>query len=119
VATVSVSELTGAALDWCVAMSIGLVAALYNSNDIEYFKDDIQVYEDGFSPSTNWTQGGPLIDKYHVFLEKFPQSQWLAKAYDDEWCRGKSEGPTALIAICRAVVTLKLGKTVEIPEELK
>jgi hypothetical protein len=54
-----------------------------------------------------------------VFLEKFPQSQWLAKAYDDEWCRGKSEGPTALIAICRAVVTLKLGKTVEIPEELK
>ena len=68
---------------------------------------------DRYSPSTDWAQGGPLIE-LGIAVSFGPQwtavhSQRLGRCY---------YGPTPLIAICRCYVASKLGDEIEIPEEL-
>ncbi|WP_165856722.1 phage protein NinX family protein [Marinobacter sp. JSM 1782161] len=74
-----------------------------------------------YSPSTNWSQCGPLIFDEMVCIEHF-RPEWgdyFAVAWTQD-CRvpRKLEGATPLIAVCRAVVAAKLGDEVEIPDEL-
>lgn len=71
-------------------------------------------YAEGFEPSTNWAQGGPILQNHIGALEDFAGEGWTA------CCMGHSvDGNTPLEAVCRAYVTAKLGETVEIPDELK
>ena len=99
------SELTGAALDWAVAKCEG-------------YRLDL-VPEGTYTPSTNWSQGGPIIEREGFCIQPF-SGGWECfvahRLFEDD--HHHSKGPTPLIAAMRCYVASKLGDDVEIPEEL-
>ena len=100
---IKTSELEGAALDYAVAVATGEVAGGW------------------YSPSTNWSQGGPLVSRrISILVDVF--GDWYAEASEGMYGRPLEEfdgqGPTALIAAMRAIVASEIGDTVDIPEEL-
>ena len=117
------SELTGTALDWAVAKCEGLAVSARATK-----------WRDEHCPhkySTDWSQGGPIIEREHMALGSTPDG--LCSAYAPEGTRWikyadkaveyfqwayKQQGPTPLIAAMRCYVASKLGDEVEIPEEL-
>ena len=104
------SDLQGAALDWAVAKCEG--AETWNDcSQILLVGDD-----EPYHPSTNWAQGGPIIEreKIDVCVDNDGWFTWYAKKGDVE--RG---GATPLIAAMRCYVASKLGDEIDIPEELK
>ncbi len=96
--------------------------------DLEYKLLDLVVkqIEDGrtdgikdYSPSTNWAQGGPIIEREGINLEHNPsRCIWIASTPAPEHRNGAVEvtGPTPLIAAMRCYVASKLGDGVEIPD---
>jgi hypothetical protein len=96
------SELTGHALDWAVAKCEG-------------YRLDL-VPEGSYAPSTDWSQGGPIIEREKITLRIWDDEDYV-HAYIDT---GKDwyEGDTPLIAAMRCYVASKLGDEVEIPTEL-
>lgn len=100
---IKTSELTGAALDWAVGMAEGL--------DYPADSEEFGCYE----PSSDWSQGGPLIDKHDVQILKF-HGETMAGI--GEGLVDYYPGSTRLIAACRAIVASKLGDEVDVPEEL-
>ena len=112
------SELTGAALDWAVAK------CLPNPQDVTHKNCVIrrQPVQYIFSPSTDWAQGGPIIERERigVWPSDSVDGMWAARP-DYEVCPKRllpSYGPTPLIAAMRCYVASKLGEDVSIPEEL-
>jgi hypothetical protein len=77
---------------------------------------------EGFEPSTDWAQGGPIIEREHIeltFDRDGPDILWHAKKYAfDGTLLWSESGPTPLIAAMRCYVASKLGDEVEIPDEL-
>lgn len=137
---VKAAELVGLALDWAIGevlvaagemtrgpMAIGLP---YLSGRFVFgagketrlhLKDGSKHIEHGcgspWEPSSDWGQGGPLRDKYDVGIEPgvpdgFPYAYVPGRDLDG------SRGETALIAICRAIVSANLGGVVKVPAEL-
>ncbi|CDH33752.1 phage protein NinX family protein [Xenorhabdus bovienii] len=105
------SELTGQALDWAVAKSIGLPAIVTPFGNLI-----IKGMED-YTPSTDWAQCGQLIDTYLIELNNHVTSENEV----EHWATCMDEyiyGSTALEAACRIVVHVKLGDEIEIPDEL-
>ena len=109
------SELTGAALDWAVAKCAG-------------YRLDL-VPEESYTPSTDWAQGGPIIEreKFTVMYDddwKYDPTdpedngeRWMADN-GDSYYNPTQYGATPLIAAMRCYVASKLGEDVSIPEEL-
>jgi hypothetical protein len=97
-----VSELNGRALNWAVAQC----AKVTLEGGVKY----MHVYDAdlgdtvSWDPSTNWNQGGPIIDREKIRLDP-RESYWYA--------------PTALIAAMRCYVASKYGDSIEIPKELQ
>ena len=131
---VKTAELIGPALDWAVAKANGFavqvrpyaefcnastghkVKARYHRVWYE-FDGDLEEY----SPSADWSQGGPLIEKYAVKVEHFPGETIASKANARIAMNRTAywqSGPTPLVALCRAIVAAKLGDAVSVPEEL-
>jgi hypothetical protein len=119
------SELTGAALDRAVAKCIGhRVAESYGSYIRIYLPDLKQSeYTLAFCPSTDWAQGGPIIEREKITLDAAMGDVWRAKmeyTNDDslrpQW--SEEDGPTPLIAAMRCYVASKLGDDIEIPKEV-
>jgi hypothetical protein len=126
---VNCSDLVGPALDWSVAQVENVFVHI---GDPE-LGDELRVFfvRGGcittvvrYSPSTDWKIGGPLIDHYGLDLlapEKgISNSHWSVVK---KWCHGDVEStypdsPTALIAVCRAIVAAHLGEVVSVPAEL-
>ena len=73
-------------------------------------------YPEDFNYSTDWTQGGPIIER-----EKLG---WFWDSGNEQWCAANpkgtfcEDGPTPLNAAMRCYVTSKLGDVVEVPDEL-
>lgn len=135
-----VSELEGAALDWAVGevlvasgemtrdpMAIGLP---YLSGRFVFgagkethltLKDGSKHIEHGcgspWDPSSDWGQGGTLRDKYDVGIEHGVPDGIPYAYFPGRYLDG-SRGETALIALCRAIVSAKLGDVVQVPTEL-
>ena len=105
---IKTSELSGAALDWAVAKCEGL-DQYFDSEEKCAFDDEGCAYE----PSTNWAQGGPIIEREGIALGQTGDG-WEAT------CDGciYISGPTPLIAAMRCYVASKLGEEVEVPEEV-
>jgi len=120
------SELTGAALDWAVAMAEGFGTDQYMR------RIDIRLDVRGkcscllipinreyvqWHPSTDWAQGGPIIEQHVIGTWSSEGGlTWHARgglAFQDVF-----NGPTPLIAAMRCYVASKLGDTVELPKEL-
>ena len=121
------AELTGAALDWAVAKCEGAGAALvttHSRGEVLLLSDHTTDCDAGdhFKPSTDWAQGGPIIEREGMQIYMVDHSFWGATMWwDDE--HGASEftqkGPTPLIAAMRCYVASRFGDEIEVPEELK
>jgi hypothetical protein len=117
------SELTGAALDWAVAKCEGRPVEQENGS-VNW------PYLTGYTPSTDWAQGGSIIERKELAISPLVGS-WAVYAAEGTRIAsaGQKEievfswgfrhtGPTPLIAAMRCYVASKLGDEVEIPEEL-
>ena len=110
---IKVSELTGIALDLAVAKCEGQALLDPNNNEWEYCWNLLGDNSgDYYSPSTNWAQGGPIIERENIPTHTVVSYAGLL------WKSTKSYGATPLIAAMRCLVTSKLGDTVDIPDEL-
>lgn len=112
---VNVSDLIGPALDWAVAKAECAPVEL-PASDVVWHK-----YAGAYSPSTDWAQGGPLVDKYKPDLQTTAQGEFAAYLNNDTACSDPlifQSGPTYLVALCRVVVAAKLGDVVSVPVEL-
>ena len=134
---IKTSELTGAALDWAVAKATQI--PLYQCgegwpgnhvvNEESLRRPIVTIGLTGrmllegpkasenkeWSPSTDWAQGGPIIEREGISWHCGNKSSWHAYAY------GSSEdmtGPTPLIAAMRCYTSSKLGDEIEVPDEL-
>jgi len=108
------SELIGAALDWAVAkceryFDIGMASVHDGVADVFYF--------DTWTPSTDWAQGGPIIEREGISVWVFDDVTWKAEAplvgVDCVY-----EGSTPLVAAMRCYVASKLSDEVDVPDEL-
>ena len=81
---------------------------------------------DGFEPSTDWAQGGPIIERMRpTFVDGVDQvvcslSRPVEVLYASELAKRfcTMRGPTYLIAAMRCFVASRLGDEVELPDEL-
>ena len=138
------SELIGPALDWAVAKCEGFKECMvfgqgsvkdsgfavpnahggYKSVLLKCVHDKWYKRCDGYpwgrdqviwQPSTDWSQGGPIIEREAITL-----SAYCGKNDSVDWYAGRYslKSPTPLIAAMRCYVTSELGDDVEIPKEL-
>lgn len=119
-------ELYGRALDWAVSRVEGVALV----DGCIFTKDpfDEQIL---FSPSTDWSQGGPIIHRERIclamsfvgsygegsFAEPTAWSAYIHKV-GGPINPPRYEGPTPLVAAMRAFVASKLGEYVDVPDEL-
>jgi hypothetical protein len=109
------NELTGAALDWAVTKCEGFDPETLNTKTGVVYSLRYGVY----TPSTDWAQGGPIIEREKIAVVYRAGGYWLAYTHENHQGRqADADGPTPLIAACRCYVASKLGDEVEIPEEL-
>ena len=129
---IKVSEATPRQLDWMVAKCEGAT---------EFWFDTIATYwvtlhgrdralskgwAQSFTPSTNWAQGGPIIEREKIGIQRCVRAceyhGWLAlkdEPFHDRSGEDEVWGETPLIAAMRCYVTSKMGNEVEVPEELQ
>jgi hypothetical protein len=117
------SELTGAALDWAVAKCEGLLCLGYRTDGERFAIEDSDGQIEGFMPSTDWAQGGAIIERDCIQLAPsqgatYVECIWLAGNANENGDEFNGEGTTPLIAAMRCYVASKLGDEVEIPSEL-
>ena len=114
------SELTGAAFDWAVAKCEGFDWYIDHKGRLMEEHGDLSwVYQ----PSTNWAQGGPIIEREKITLNYDncgPTLLWEAKHFAFDGTELQCEyGSTPLIAAMRCYVASQMGEAVEIPKELE
>lgn len=105
---IKTSELTGIALDWAVA-KCECPKGVSSDN----------YWEESYLPSTNWAQGGPIIERegIAIYIDDAEAAwHWGAGIYHPLKFTGF--GSTPLIAAMRCYIASKLGNEIEIPEEL-
>lgn len=128
---VRTAELTGAALDWAVAVCEGYTNLRLNPHIFDRAlimtpprKEYGSVYLCDLNYSSAWELGGPIIERNEIRIRRnFPCSQgreW--EALPSITARGAGGrygyGPTPLIAAMRGYATSELGDVVDVPEEL-
>ena len=119
------NELTGAALDWAVAKCESYPVSMSKTGYLIFCDPLIQCGPRGtqYSPSTNWAQGGPIIDREKINLIYRPDINCMTGEVSPRWIASVvthgAEGPTPLIAAMRCLVASKLGDDVDVPDELK
>lgn len=130
--SVNSKDLTGPALDWAVAQVIhaGLryeycEPVFDPKTERIYQTEGLQQIGVNFIPSTNWAQGGPIIERECIKLAAYEASSEVPKnpAYWEavictRWATYRQTGPTALIAAMRCYVSSVLGDEIEVPEKL-
>lgn len=139
---VRASNLEGVALDWAVATAkTGKVLVFpegghlppdgsvsLNDDDFTLWLNDGEGDSEWWSPSTLWSQCGPLLDEHILSLRLAvePKAGWeavggvkySATAKDRDGCEKMAFGDTRMVAACRAVVEAELGALVSVPAEL-
>jgi hypothetical protein len=114
------SELTGVTLNWAVAKAMNDTRVINRNKDVGiagWAGGDYNGHNTwtGYSPSTDWAQGGPIIEREHIELYwHLPTSRWGACSRDGT---SRGYGPTHLIAAMRCFVASKLGDEVDVPKE--
>ena len=109
------NELTGAALDWAVARCEGYQAVFTNGTLRPVFRKCEAVEATWPSYSTDWAQGGPIIERERIDVWAWEKT-WSAG--DNKALNTRAHGPTPLIAAMRCYVASKLGDDVDVPEEI-
>jgi phage terminase large subunit-like protein len=114
------NQLTGAALDWAVAICEGHKVNVGFRNLTYIPKGKRTLYN--YSPSTNWAQGGPIIEIMGMGItrtNKTNEEPWAACVAQYPSADIYLHGATPLEAAMRCYVAYRLGDEVELPEELK
>lgn len=109
--TVNVLQLEGEALDWAVAKAEDIADCIV----ITRGSKTLWLDHENYRPSFNWLHGGDLMQIYRIEILHGDDTVF-AKVYGEK--NSASSGSTPLIAACRAIVTHKLGDTVQVPVEL-
>ena len=118
------NELTNLALEWAVAKCEYPDLAWGSNIGIHHASHQIVIphlpeprcY---WNPSSDWAQGGPIIERERLNLRASGAGDWVASTHDvSHPDRVVQYGPTPLIAAMRCYVASKLGDEVDIPEEL-
>lgn len=107
---VKVSEASDAVLDWMVLKALGHDFVGFNLK-----------YMDAYPFSSDWAQGGPIIEREGITNGPWDTSPFMAHkglAHTINSQNPRFVGPTPLIAAMRCYVGSKLGDTVEVPKEL-
>ena len=117
---VKTAELAGSALDWAVAQveSEKYIAKHITKTSLNLAGQVVAVeHTANYRPSSDWAQGGPLIDKYNIWLSGpiGDRKEWSAAI---DLSTDEMHGETALIALCRCIVGARLGDVVQVPAEL-
>ena len=119
------NQLTGAALDWAVVKCECDMPAPFKSipavlnGTVRVFRGDMGLHSDPISPSTNWAQGGMIIEREWIEICRLNNGEWRGQWYEQATEKIHREyGDTPLIAAMRCYVASKLGDEVEIPTEL-
>lgn len=139
---IKVSEASGVVLDWLVAKSQGFDVwhnAIRNGHIMHgfwvsgYYPVDLNSWLpiDSYKPSTNWAQGGPIIEREEIELRVLPNSftesehlnfldgdSWEANIWPADRDAIACCGTSPLIAALRSFCVSRLGEVVEVPEEL-
>ena len=114
---VKTTELEGVALDWAVAKCI------YEPDDVVICEGRVFAYDDatcGFNPSTDWAQGGPIIERERIGFKYTGMALEFVAWVNGELSTAHDQyGPTPLVAAMRCYVASKLGDEVEVPNELE
>lgn len=120
---IKTQDLIGAQLDWAVAKCEGWECEF--SDEVSgpwlipadgYLNDERPL--SGFTPSSDWAQGGPIIEREKMYLNfGVLGSPWEAVVPSRTFTL-VSYGETALVAAMRCYCRSKFGDVIDIPEEL-
>jgi hypothetical protein len=118
---VKISEAKDQVLDGLVAQCEGIETKNYSG------ALTIRYDGDWWQPSTDWAQGGPIIEREGITVsrtdKKSDEGPWVAyrieHLFEDEYEHEYQHGPTPLIAAMRCYVASKLGDEVEMPPDFK
>lgn len=118
---VKTNDLTDAALDWAVA-EIEWAAHDSETNVLMVTVGDDNGWK--FKPSSDWSQGGPIIERECIELAYRVGVNWTATRVEgSSVCEVtvpyNQRGRAQLIAAMRCYVMSQLGDEVDVPEELK
>ena len=112
---IKVATATGLILDWAVAKA----ADVENPDLIFAKRSKSRLYFWGWSPSTNFSQGAQLLEKFGVstvceFPELPEKREWLASISNEFVQRG----PTQLVAGMRCLAATHFGEDIVVPDSL-
>jgi hypothetical protein len=119
-----ISELEGAWLDYWVARAAELPKPRVDDGlcwvEVPPCNHDPESAVDAaFGPSTDWNEGGPIIDREGISIVKFDDCWGAGKAAGNRFETAKADvrhlGSTALIAAMRCYVGARFGD--EVPDE--
>lgn len=111
---VKVAEASGVVLDYMVA----------RCDQPDWTEEDallwIQDDEYRYHPSTNWSQGGPIIEReeLHWGFGGMRDGKRNCLGQKRGYWQKPTLGPTPLIAAMRCYTSSRLGEEVEVPDEL-
>ena len=119
---IKTQDLTDAALDWAVAKCQGYVEqGVYGTPEFRdsevYLRYCDAVLNSCYSPTTDWAQGGPILDRERITIRQWTNMPSI-HAYMPHDGAPWGAGPTPLIAAMRCYVAGRLGDEVEVPDEL-
>lgn len=116
---VKVAEAEGATLDFMAARATGVEGPItWEWN--EHREDWLITYDNevhSFCPSSDWTQGGPLIDRFEIELFISATAKGRFGAGIKGRCAVVSD--SYLLSAMRVLVRAELGDTVAVPAELQ
>lgn len=127
---IKVATLTGELLDYWVAKAQNICVHKNTEDWIEtgpIYEHEIYTrcldckreevgHELKYSPSTDWSQGGPIIEREGIRWQPMPNDKyisWVSRAMENEGRFNAEYGSTLLEAAMRAFVTFKFGEEVE------
>lgn len=131
---VKTAELSGPALDWAVAHATkawewahewfptmtldptfnGIADISHNGCVSLIPRNPMRQGFEPFTPSTDWAQGGRLIESRITALIQEADKLWWAHAGDRI-----GYGTEPLVAACRAIVAANIGDVVSVPKEVQ
>ena len=133
--TVRVAEAEGPVLDWLVCKASGMFDTYPQYAAGKAFLEKHQGSSAAYvHPSSDWAQGGPIIEREGINLSVDYQDSALSNDMVQIGWKGNlwnnsvpgtagflqwAYGPTPLIAAMRCFCVSKLGESVAVPKELK
>lgn len=117
-----VEELSNVQLDAMVAHVEGWTTRTRSERNGEAWNMVCWLYDEAngygvkrFQPSTDWADGGPIIEREQVSLHPPTETSDWGAVGPASLTVTRMSGPTPLVAAMRAFLAARVGETVELP----